>query len=296
MHTDPFITYLKTEKRYSFHTVKAYENDLRQFSDFTKGEDVRGSGSGTPDHRQIRKWLVHLMEKGITPRTARRKVSVLSSYCRYLVRRGLSVENPMTKVIMPKWGRPLPVFITENKLEELLDRENFGDDFAAVRDRLIIEVLYFTGIRRSELIGLSHSDVDLSKMTIKVHGKGGKERYIPVGSSFSLVLSEYLVKKELEFGKSAPLDPFFVTGANRKLYPELVYRVVRKNLGLVTSGSKRSPHILRHSFATHMLNNGADLNAIKELLGHASLNATQVYTHNSFEKLKKVYKQAHPRA
>jgi integrase/recombinase XerC len=293
MHTDPFIVYLKTEKRYSFHTLKAYENDLRQYVDFS---DNFSPGDPVPDHRKIRQWVVHLIEKGVSPRTVRRKISVLSSYYRYMIKRGLSVVNPMTKVNLPKWGRPLPGFIPENKLTQLLDEIDFGNDFTARRDRLIIEMLYFTGMRRAELIGLNHSDVDTGKKTIKVHGKGGKERYIPVGPFFCMTLKDYLSCKESQFGRISPEDPFFVTSANRKLYPELVYRVVRKYLGLVTNETKRSPHILRHSFATHMLNNGADLNAIKELLGHANLNATQVYTHNSFEKLKKVYKQAHPRA
>ena len=292
MHTDSFIVYLKTEKRYSSHTLKAYENDLRQFFYFSG----KAAGDPVPDHRQIRKWVVHLIENGISPRTVRRKISVLSSYYRYMIKRGLSAVNPMTKVNLPKMGRYLPGFIPENRLAQLLDEIDFGNDFAGKRDRLIIEMLYFTGIRRAELIGLNHSDVDTCNKTIKVHGKGGKERYIPVGPSFCMTLKKYLSCKESEFGSISPDDSYFVTSANRKLYPELVYRVVRRYLGLVTNGTKRSPHILRHSFATHMLNNGADLNAIKELLGHANLNATQVYTHNSFEKLKKVYKQAHPRA
>jgi integrase/recombinase XerC len=294
MHTAPFLNYLKTEKRYSSHTLKAYENDLRQFVLFASGEkDILATGAG---HKQIRYWIVHLMETGVSPRTIRRKISALGSYFRYLERRGTLPSNPMIKVSLPKWRRPLPEFIPENNLEQLLDETDFGADYTGYRDRVVLELLYFTGIRRSELVRLNNSDVDTAEMTIKVHGKGGKERLVPLSSSFSAVLEDFRSKKESWFGKTGPSDPFFVTGTNRRLYPELVYRIVRKYLQLVAGAGKKSPHILRHSFATHMLNNGADLNAIKELLGHANLNATQVYTHNSFEKLKKIYKQAHPRA
>ena len=295
MHIDSFISYLKTEKRYSSYTLKAYENDLQQFISFLEGAGSEKDTSGA-QHKQIRQWVVHLMEQGLSPRSVRRKISALSSYYRFLLLRGIITSNPLLKVTIPKSGRKLPGFIPEDKLNHLLDQIDFGEDFTGVRDRLIIEMLYFTGMRRSELIKLCNSDVDSSEMIIKVHGKGGKERHIPVGQAFSQTLRDYMQKKVSEFGTVLPADPFFVTGTNKKLYPELVYRVVRKYLRLITSGGKRSPHILRHSFATHMLNHGADLNAIKDLLGHASLSATQVYTHNSFEKLKKIYKQAHPRA
>jgi integrase/recombinase XerC len=295
MHIDSFISYLKTERRYSSYTLKAYEKDLQQFMNFL--EDT-GSENDYPreEHKYIRQWVVHLMEQGLSPRSVRRKISALSSYYRFLLLRGMVKSNPLLKVTIPKSGRRLPGFIPEDKLNNLLDQVDFGDDFAGVRNRLVIELLYFTGMRRSELIKLCNSDVDSYKMIIKVHGKGGKERHIPVGQVFSQTLRDYMQKKISEFGAFSPSDPFFVTGNNKKLYPELVYRVVRKYLGLISSGEKRGPHILRHSFATHMLNHGADLNAIKDLLGHASLSATQVYTHNSFEKLKKIYKQAHPRA
>ncbi len=294
MHIAPFLNYLKTEKRYSSHTLKAYENDLRQFTRFISGEeDIMASSAS---HKQIRLWIVRMMENGVSPRTIRRKISALGSFYRYLVRRGILPSSPMAKVSLPRWGRPLPEFITENNLEHLLDKTDFGVDYSGYRDRVMLELLYFTGIRRSELVMLNDSDVNTMEMTIKVHGKGGKERLVPLSPAFSAVLDDFRAKKESWFGKAGPSEPFFVTVANRRLYPELVYRVVRKYLLLVAGTGKKSPHILRHSFATHMLNNGADLNAIKELLGHANLNATQVYTHNSFEKLKKIYKQAHPRA
>lgn len=295
MHIDSFIIYLKTEKRYSAYTLKAYETDLRQFYAFLERIDDEKE-EFVDEHRQIREWIVQMMELGISPRSIKRKVSTLGSYYRFLVRKGVLPASPLTRISIPKSGKRLPSFIPEDKLDHLLDRVNFGNDFTGVRDRLIIEMLYFTGMRRSELITLCNSDVDSSEMTIKVHGKGGKERVIPVGQAFSQTIREYMKKKASEFGVLLPAGPFFVTGKNNRLYPELVYRVVNKYLRLITSGGKRSPHILRHSFATHMLNHGADLNAIKDLLGHASLSATQVYTHNSFEKLKKIYKQAHPRA
>lgn len=297
MHINTFITYLKTEKRYSLHTLKAYENDIRQFLIYSGSEDpFKMSGTSIPDHRQIRQWIVHMIAEGVSPRTVRRKISTLSSFYRYLVRMGISNSNPLSKVSLPKWGKPLPGFITEKKMDILLDETDFGEGFAGLRDRLIIEVFYFTGLRRSELVNLKNSDIDIYNMTIKVYGKGSKERYIPVGQSFSAILNEYMKAKIAEFGTCDSSGPFFVTSKNKKLYPEFVYRIVRKYLALITRSGKRNPHLLRHSFATHMLNHGADLNAIKELLGHASLSATQVYTHNSFEKLKKVYKQAHPRA
>jgi len=295
MNIDSFITYLKTERRYSPYTLMAYENDLRQFIDFREELNRAGKAS-EKEERQIRQWIVNMMEEGISARSVKRKISALNSYYRFLLRSGIISFNPLSRVALPKSGKRLPGFIPEDKLDFLLDEVEFGDDFNGARNRLLIEMLYFTGMRRSELIGLKNNDVNISGMTIKVLGKGGKERLIPVGNAFSHTLSEYTGRKASEFGNLLPSDPFFVTNSNRRLYPEMVYRIVRKYLRMVTTGDKRSPHTLRHSFATHMLNHGADLNAIKELLGHASLSATQVYTHNSFEKLKKVYKQAHPRA
>lgn len=294
MHIDSFITSLKTERRYSLHTLKAYENDLGQFYEFLKNAGY--DNVPEPDHKLVRRWIVVLMEEGISPRSVRRKISALSSFYRFLMRNGIIDTNPVDRIMLPKTAKRLPGFIPEEKLDYLLDETDFGDDFSGVRDRLIIEMLYFTGIRRSELIKLRNSDVNIPEMVIKVHGKGGKERHIPVGQAFLKTLREYGEMKTAYHGQSSASDPFFVTGTNKNVYPELIYRIVRKYLRLVTTGGKRGPHILRHSFATHMLNHGADLNAIKDLLGHASLSATQVYTHNSFEKLKRIYKQAHPRA
>jgi integrase/recombinase XerC len=290
MHIDSFINYLKTERRYSSYTLKAYENDLLQFYGF-KSQDGHEDAS-----RHIRQWIIFMMERGLSTRSIRRKISSLGSYFNYLIKRGLLETSPLLKVTIPKTGKRLPGFISEASLDHLLDNVEFGSDFQGVRNKLIVEILYFTGIRRSELIKLRNADVNTTELSIKVNGKGGKQRIIPVGRTFSQTLRDYKLKKENEFGEGLPDDPFFVTGRNKILYPGLVYRIVRKYLQFVSPGQGRSPHILRHSFATHMLNHGADLSAIKELLGHASLAATQVYTHNSFEKLKKIYKQAHPRA
>ncbi len=295
MQIDSFIIYLKTERRYSEHTLKAYENDLNQFLSFLVSEGTGKLKKGS-EHMYIRRWIVQMMEEGTTPVTVRRKISALASYYRYQLRKGEIETNPVVKVTLPRAGRRLPGFIPEEKMNMLLDDVDFGTDYAGVRDRLIIEMLWFTGMRRSELIRLDNRDVDTGGMVIKVLGKGNKQRYVPVGQSFAGTIREYLAVKEREIGNPLPGNPFFVTAGNKRVYPELVYRVVRNYLRLITTVERRGPHMLRHTFATHMLNHGADLNAIKELLGHANLAATQVYTHNSFEKLKKIYKQAHPRA
>ncbi len=295
MHIETFITYLKTERRYSDNTLNAYENDLNQFLSFLMSEGVDRQMAGN-EHRYIRSWIVHMMEGNVAVSTVRRKISTLASYYRYMVRTGEVRSNPVLKITIPRDGRRLPGFIPEEKLNRLLDDVDFGSDYKGVRDRLIIEMLWFTGMRRSELIKLNNGDVDMAGMTIRVTGKRGKQRYVPVGTAFVNTLKEYSAVKKKELGYDTPGSPFFVTQSNKRLYPELVYRVVRNYLRLITTVERRGPHMLRHTFATHMLNHGADLNAIKDLLGHANLAATQVYTHNSFEKLKKIYKQAHPRA
>lgn len=295
MHLESFINYLETERRYSAYTVLAYRTDLDQYYRYIQKKFGLTEVSGD-ERKLIRQWIVHMMEQGIAARTVRRKVSALGSYYRFLVKRGFIISSPVPGVTIPRSGKTLPVFIPEDKMNLLLDNSVFSDSFSGTRNRLIIDVLYCTGMRRSELVNLRNSDVDCPEMVIRVQGKGGKQRNIPAGQHLLNAVRLYLDEKAGLFGTFAPSDPFFVTDRNNKLYPEFVYRIVKKYLCMVTSSEKRSPHILRHSFATHMLNNGADLNAIKEILGHASLSATQVYTHNSFKKLKKIYKQAHPRA
>jgi integrase/recombinase XerC len=234
------------------------------------------------------------MNNGITARSVNRKLSALKSFYHYLVRENILESNPVKKVILPKTNKKLPVFVQEKNMDMLLDHINFGNDFEGIRNRLIIEMLYFTGMRVNELTGLRCSDLNLVDSSLKVLGKRNKERIIPLISEIVSTLDVYLAKRsELAVGTS---DYLFLTAKGGKVYNRLAYRIVNQYLTLVTTLDKRSPHVLRHTFATHMLNKGADLNAIKEILGHANLSATEVYTHNTFEKLKKIYKQAHPRA
>jgi len=286
-----FIAYLQTEKRYAENTLISYKNDLEQYHAFCLKNGKEGMDLF---FKTIRSWVVDLMEQGYTPKTIHRKLSSLRSYCRYLVRLGELDADPVGKVLKPKMKKRVPQFVDEKVINRLLDEYEFGDDFTGNRNRLIVNLLYQTGMRRGELVGLTLSSVDIAQGTIKVIGKRRKERIIPVGREICHDLSDYLVKrKEIETGHS---DLFFVTEQGRPIYPKLIYRIVTRYIGMVSTLEKTSPHILRHTFATHMLNSGADLNAIKEILGHANLSSTQVYTHNTFEKLKSIYNQAHPRA
>jgi integrase/recombinase XerC len=234
------------------------------------------------------------MESGNSSRTVNRKISALKSYFRYLMREGHIQVNPLNKVLSPKTEKKLPVFIREAQMDQLLDEVNFGDDMPGLRNRMIIETFYNTGIRRAELINLRLRDIDFGSRVFRVTGKRNKERIVPMSENFAALVQGYIEKRNATFPGNE--ESLFLTIAGKKIYPRLVYRIVTSFLSLVTTSEKKSPHVLRHTFATHMLNKGADLNAIKELLGHASLSATEVYTHNTFEKLKSVYKQAHPRA
>jgi integrase/recombinase XerC len=292
-HFGDFLQYIQYIKHYSPHTVRSYRKDLEQFFAFCSADGSEDEFN--IDHHQIRNWIVELMESGNTARTANRKISALKTYFRYLLKEGVITVNPVAKVLTPKSDKKLPVFVNENQMNQLLDDIDFGDDFSGFRNRLIIETFYNTGARLSELINLKVNDVDFSQQVMKVLGKRNKERIIPLSRSFSDLLEHYSQTREATY----PNDEngwLFLTGSGKKLYPRIVYRIVNRFLSLVTTLDKKSPHVLRHTFATHILNQGADLNAIKELLGHASLSATEVYTHNTFEKLKSVYKQAHPRA
>ncbi len=293
MVQDNFIEYISFEKRYSHHTIQAYSKDLSQFSSFLLEQynmtDVTQAG-----HHQIRSWMVFLMDSGLSERSVLRKLSTLKSFYKYLQRNKLIDHNPTLVVISPKTPSRNPGFIEEEKMNNLFDKTSFGDDYTGCRDKLILEVFYNTGMRLAELIELKTSDISFSGSTFKVLGKRNKERLIPFTKKMEVALRAYLGMKEHEGIKGE--DYLFVTEKGKKLYPKLVYRIVNKYLGMVTTLSKKSPHVLRHTFATHMLNNGADLNAIKEFLGHANLAATQIYTHNTVEKLKKIYQQAHPRA
>ena len=293
-HKESFLQYLQTEKRYSPHTVRSYLNDLDQFYSFLSSQELPEDAAGVTSH-DIRAWIVSMLDNGLSPVSVHRKISCLRVFYRYLRKEGVVKNDPLQKVVLPKRKKSLPVFVEEGALDKLLDNYSFGDDFAGIRNRTIIEMLYFTGMRRSELIGLRDIDVDLPEASVKVTGKRNKQRIIPLVKSFVKRLEEY-IKVRNEFTEGGGEGCFFITDKGNKLYDKYVYNTVNNYLSMVTTIEKKSPHILRHTFATHMLNHGADLNSIKELLGHANLSATQVYTHNTFEKLKKIYKQAHPRA
>lgn len=295
MPIQEFLKYLEFEKRYSFHTLKSYETDLRQFSEFC----LKQPGDFRPaeiTHKLIRTWLVDMVDHGLSPRSINRKISSLKSFFGFMLASGNIESNPMLKILSPKTDKKLPSFVEKENINNLLDMWELKDTFRGWRDFLIIEIFYFTGIRLSELINLKIADVNLNELTIKVLGKRNKERLVPFTAVLKRDVLRYLDLRKQETGGYDHNDFLFITQSGKKLYPVMVYRIVRSYLQLVTQVEKRSPHVLRHTFATHMLNNGADLNAIKELLGHSNLSATQVYTHNTFEKLKKVYKQAHPRA
>jgi len=292
LYKEAFLSYLRFEKRYSEHTIKSYDNDLSQFRIFC---DLSGARDPEFDSVIIRLWVVSLLEDGMSPRTIHRKISSLRSYARFLLREGHIKTNPLDKVLKPKMNKGIPLFIEEENLNHFLDTYQFSTDFKGIRDRLIIELLYQTGIRRSELIGLTRQSVDIGSHQLKVMGKRNKERVVPFGNDLAKLMNEYIEKRGHEFPDCQEAS-LLLTDTGMPVYPKLVYRVVNRFLQLVTTLGQKSPHILRHTFATHLLNQGADLNAIKELLGHANLGATQVYTHNSFEKLKEVYNKAHPRA
>ena len=294
MYKEDFIEYIQFEKRYSSHTVTSYQNDLNQFFLYLESEYLIININNV-DYMHIRSWLVSLIEKGITTRTANRKISTLKSYFKFLVKKSKIIENPMNKIISPKMAKRLPVFVEKEKMDLLLDKVDFGDDYSASRNRLIVEIFYKTGMRLSELVNLTLNDVDLQKKIFKVLGKQNKERLIPFNNSLKDSINNYLSLRS-EISGSCNCVGFLLLENGKKIYQKYVYRLINYYLSTVSTLKKKSPHVLRHTFATHMLNNGADLNAIKELLGHSSLSATQVYTHNTIEKLKKVYKQSHPKA
>lgn len=295
MHKEKFLKYIEFRKKYSLHTLNSYAQDINQFNNFcTETYNINTDNEIVTDFKIIRRWIAELSSKGNSAKTINRKLSSLRSYYNFLMREGFVKSNPVIKIVRPKIEKKLPEFISENNINILLDSADlFNDDFEGTRDRLIIELLYGTGIRRSELIGINISEVDIKNKTIKVTGKGNKQRIIPFPKSIIEVYNKYInYRKEL----ISETNNLFITKSGKAIYPNLVYRVVTKHIFLVSSMKKRSPHTLRHSYATHLLNNGADINAVKELLGHANLSATQIYTHNTFEKLNKIYKQAHPRA
>lgn len=293
-HIEKFLNYLLYEKRFSKHTQISYKTDLSQFGLFIS-DNFNCADPSTINYQMIRNWIANLMNNGNSSRSVNRKISSLKSFYKFLLKEGLVNQNPLDKIINPKVSKRLPVFVEENQMDILLDEVEFGDDFKGLRNKLVIEMFYFTGIRLNELINIHTNDIDFYNLTIKVLGKRNKERIIPVSKEFSKNIQFYIDYKKKEFTFSNT-DYLFTGEKGTKLYPKAVYRIINSYLRLVSSIEKKSPHVIRHTFATHMLNHGADLNAIKEILGHASLAATQVYTHNTFEKLNRIYKQAHPRA
>ncbi len=294
---ESFINYLRYEKRSSAHTVIAYETDLLQFADFLSSQ-YQLTDFTSANHFIIRSWIVSLMEAGLDPRSVNRKITTLRTCYRFLVKTGRMERSPMLKVIAPKTKKKLPEYIDEPRMEQLFAEEAKEEDgFENLRNFLILDFFYRTGVRLSELIGLKVSDVNLFNLTITVLGKRNKVRQIPITNNFKKILSVYLGQRQIFMSEMGAEHPyFFVDNKGNKMYPGFVYRLVKNKISHVSTGVKKSPHILRHSFATTMLNHGADINAIKELLGHSSLAATQVYTHNSIEKLKEIYKQAFPKA
>lgn len=298
MLTEAFYTYLRVERNYSPHTLDAYRRDLESFSQYMlqayETEVLTAEGAVAVHHRMIRSWMGEMLEEGLAKRTLARKIASLSTWYKFLMREGLVKANPASRVKPPKFEKRLPSFLKDDSIDHLFEGEIFSEDFEGQRDKALFEILYSCGLRRSELTGLLTADIDFSASTLKVMGKGRKERVVPFGTMASTAMKSYLREREkMGFGS---VGPFFLTGKGEPIYARLVNRIVEKYLMQVCSLKKKSPHVLRHTFATHLLDRGADLNAIKELLGHASLAATQVYTHNSISKLKDVYNQAHPKA
>jgi integrase/recombinase XerC len=291
-YQESFIHYLRYEKRNSSHTVVAYENDLNQFIQFAN-EMVENFELIKTDRKLVREWVVHLMEKKISARSVHRKASTIQAFFKYLMKMELIDANPVHNIPLPKIRKKLPFFVEEKNLHHLLDDGFFTPDFSGQRDKLVIALLYGTGIRLSELIKLQVGDVDLVHYQIKVTGKRNKQRIIPFSRSLSPEIETYLMLKNEIFPDSP--DGIILTDKGDPAYDKLIYRIVKNYLTKVTLLEKKSPHILRHTYATHLLNKGADLNAVKELLGHANLAATEIYTHTTFEKLHSIYQQAHPR-
>lgn len=291
--TDSFLDYLRYERNYAVSTVECYRAAVLEFQKF--GEESLGDLTPSDvDAELVREWIASLMDKGCASTTINRKLSSIRAYYRFLLRKGEVAVNPLQKITGPKKKKRLPTFLRENEMNRLLDDVDFGEGFEGCRDHMIIEMFYATGMRLSELIGLDDKDVDFSASLIKVTGKRNKQRLIPFDKELGRSMQEYVnVRNEAVPVRS---EAFFVRKNGKRLYCSIVSCLVKRNLSKVVTVKKKSPHVLRHTFATAMLNNGADLSSIKELLGHESLATTEIYTHTTFEELKKVYNQAHPRA
>lgn len=304
MFLGDFIQYIRNEKRYSPHTVTAYETDLQQFFQYLNpaAEEATTTHPAQITYHDIRNWMVKQMDAGIGPRSINRKLATLRKYFKFLLQRGEVTANPTAKITAPRITKGLPVVVEADKMTALLDdrlsvggETVFSNDFAGLRDKLVIEMLFGTGMRLAELLGLKDEDIDMRDRTIKVLGKRNKQRIIPLNSELLALIEQYTDARKSENFDNNFLT-FIVTNKGASAYPKLIYLTVQKYLSYISTQDKKSPHVLRHTFATSLLNKGADLNAIKELLGHANLSATQIYTHNSVERLKSIYKQAHPKA
>jgi len=293
-HLQAFLNYLRFEKRYSQHTLISYQNDLEQFFAYLASQ-FDGPAVDKITAMFIRSWLAELKGDGLTGKSINRKISSLKSFFKFMIKQGVITQTPMTVIVSPKTSKRLPAFVADKDMQNLFDekREHFDGDWKGRTDRLVLLLFYSTGMRLSELINLKESHVDGAYCQVKVLGKGNKERIIPLERNLLQQLQQYLAEKP---ERLPGVDTVFVTEKGKPLYARYVYTIVTQKLAGVTTIDKKSPHVLRHSFATHLTNNGADINAVKELLGHSSLAATQVYTHNTIEKLKDVYKKAHPKA
>ncbi len=293
MLIDRFLTYLNKEKKYSALTLKAYRKDLSDFASFLNDMN---SKINTATVKEIRLWIAHLSEQNLSEKTINRKIAALKSFYKFLQKTGSIQRNPAVQISGLKVHRKVPVPFSTGEMQDLLDAKYFPDDYEGVRDYALINLLYTTGIRRAELINLKPKYIDFHKKELKVTGKRNKQRIIPLLINTMEALSKYIAIKE-DFFDNKPIDDYvFLTKKGKKMYDVLVYRVINSYLSRVSVKHKKSPHMLRHTFATHLLNKGADLNSIKELLGHSSLAATQVYTHSSIQELKKIYQNTHPRS
>jgi len=289
----PFLDHLRFEKRYSQHTLISYQTDLEQFFAYLASQfDAPAVPAITAMF--IRSWLAEMKEEGLESRSINRKISALKSFFKYQLKNGVIQQSPMTTIVSPKLSKRLPSFVEEKDMKTLFDYVEFSDDWKGRTEKLVLQLFYSTGMRLSELIGLKENQVDDSLKQVKVLGKGNKERIIPVSAELMQSIKTYIKDKPVQ--QEERHARLFLTEKGKPLQPRQVYSFVKQHLATVTTIQKKSPHILRHSFATHLMNNGADLNAVKELLGHSSLAATQVYTHNTIEKLKEVFKKAHPKA
>lgn len=289
-----FLDYLKFQKRYSQHTIVSYRNDLNSFFGY-----LQQQFGETPlnDIKTVfvRSWLAELKGQGMESKSINRKISTLKSFFKYQLRQEAITVSPMTAIISPKISKRLPQFVDKKDIDTLLEHVEFPDTWEGKTERLIVQLFYNTGIRQAELVGLKEIDISKNNSSIKVLGKGSKERIIPVSNQLMFQMQEYMAEKKKKF-EVFDKNFLLITPAGKKLYPRYVYNAVNKYLAMVTTIDKKSPHVLRHTFATHLMNGGADLNAVKELLGHSSLAATQIYTHNTIEKLKDIHKKAHPKA